>query len=458
MPRIEANIDKMALFDKVGYKPHSAGQQAFHDSPARFRIACCGRRYGKSFMEGHELTCKMFVPDSINWIVGPKYSLGEKEFKVVWNDFKALGLMPYCKTRYSLAPQWTMRIEFPEMGSILEVKSAEKPDTLVGEGVDHVCMSEAAKHKRATWEMYIRPALQDKHGSADFPSTPQGFNWFKGLYDLGQNTDNPVTEDFASWRFPSWENKAIFPGGREDPEILAVEEEVSSIFFAQEIAAEFSSFEGQVYPEFDPKIHVKEFEYNPNWKNWLAFDFGYTAPTVCLDIMIDSENRIYIWREYVESHRSTVDHGLIIKRRENPIGYHVDAICADPRGPDQIATLTPILGSILCNAIGTDLGIEEIKKLMKIRPDGTSGITIHPRCQVTINEFKSLEAKPDKHGNIIISDENNHCCDATRYFVNEYFVLGMNSSLKDLYGTAYNNSEAQSFFTYHGGIDMGMRF
>src|SRR4029453_7169812 len=113
-------------------------------------------------------------------IVAPKYVLGEKEFRVTWRDLKKLNVLSRCKTHYNIE-QGRMDIYWPEMDSMLQVKSAERPDSLVGEGIDHVCMSEAAKHRRTTWEMYIRPALQDKRGTADFPTTPQGFNWFKGL-------------------------------------------------------------------------------------------------------------------------------------------------------------------------------------------------------------------------------------------------------------------------------------
>ena len=45
------------------------------------------------------------------------------------------------------------------------VVSADNPDSLLGEGLSHVIMSEAAKHNRATWEQYIEPALSDLRGS-----------------------------------------------------------------------------------------------------------------------------------------------------------------------------------------------------------------------------------------------------------------------------------------------------
>lgn len=454
MPAKQPNISRPALFEKIGYKPHSDNQWSFHNSEARFRIPCCGRRWGKSQAEGHELTLKMFMPDSINWIVAPKYVLGEKEFRVVWFDFKKLGLLNSCKTHYNIH-QGRMDIYFPEFNSLLEVKSADRPDGLVGEGVDHVCMSEAAKHNRSTWEMYIRPALSDKRGSADFPSTPVGFNWYKGMYDIGADYQ---FKDYESWRFPSWTNPIVYPGGFDDPEIQEIKSRVSDMWFAQEIGAEFTSFEGQIYPEFNPDVHVRKFEYNPQFKNWWALDFGYVDPFVCLDIMIDPTNdRVYVWREYVQSYKATNEHGVILKNRENPPQFHVDAIAADPRGADEIATLTFFLGSILCNAVGWVLGVEEIKKALKIRPDGLPGLIIHPRCKETTRQMQALrahEGKEDRNAKQGQHDYDDHCPDALRYFYNEYFVMGANRSLKDVYDVPARGSEAESFFTYESGINL----
>jgi hypothetical protein len=447
----ESTIDKDVLFEKLGYKPHSKGQWSFHNSKARFRVPCCGRRWGKSQAAGHEMTAAMFVPESINWIVGPKYVLGEKEFRVVWNDFKRLGLISRCKTHYNIE-QGRMDIFFPDVGSQLQVKSAERPDSLVGEGVDHICISEAAKHRRTTWEMYLRPALQDKRGTADFPSTPQGFNWYKGLYDLGEA---PEHKDYECWRFPSWTNPVVFPGGFDDPEIQASKTQMSEMLFNQEIAAEFTSFEGQIYPEFNPDIHVKTFSYNPRYKNWLALDFGYVDPFVCLDIMIDPSDRVWVWREYMVSYIATNEHGVLLKNRENPENYHIDAVAADPRGADEIATLTWHLGTILCNAIGWALGVEEIKKALKVREDGFPGLIIHPRCQTLIKQMRALRAnqpREDRNARPGQHDYDDHGPDALRYFFGEYFVMGANQSLRDVYDVPMRGSEAESFFKYESGL------
>src|SRR5437764_21443 len=115
--RAEPNISREVLFEQLNYKPHSEEQLAIHKCQARYRVPCCGRRWGKSTWAGHEMTHKMFMPESINWIVGPDYGLGEKEFRIVWNDFRRLGLLKYCAKSYN-AKQGAMRIHFKELDSV----------------------------------------------------------------------------------------------------------------------------------------------------------------------------------------------------------------------------------------------------------------------------------------------------------------------------------------------------
>lgn len=468
----ETQISREALFEKLGYEPHGEEQWSIHRSNARYRVPCCGRRFGKSQSVGHEMTLKMFVPESVNWIVGPDYSLGEKEFRVVYRDFQKLGLLKYCNKSYNVK-QGSMRIHFKELNSILEVKSAERPDSLVGEGLDHVIMSEAAKHKMATWQMYIQPGLADKRGSADFPSTPEGFNWFEGLYQLGQHPDFP---EYESWRLPSWTNSIVFPGGFDpqcenivegrhysqvpcncNEEIINIFNTVSEMYFWQEYGAEFTSFEGLIYPEFDEKVNVKEFDYEPEWENWWALDFGYTDPFVCLDIMVDPAGRAYVWREYVKSHVATFEHGHVLKNRQNPKGFHISAIAADPRGSDEIATLGYLLGSIAATPVGVSLGYEAVKQAMKKREDGTVGLYIHPSCTETIRSIQNLRANDKKAGYELTRGQFDHPADALRYFFNERFVLRGSVSLADVYD-AYSGSEAAGFFQYESGVTLGRQF
>lgn len=457
MPRRQPEISRETLFENLSYEYNSDLQEDMHNNEARFRVASCGRRFGKSTWAAHELTYRMFQPESMHWIVGPNYALGEKEFRITLNDFKKLGLLKYCSVQNN-KNQGNMRIHFKKLDSICEVVSAEKPDGLVGEGLDSVIMSEAAKHKMSTWQMYIEPALSDKRGCADFPSTPQGYNWFKGIYDLGQMGMEGQTgyEEYASWNAPTWTNTKMYPGGFNDPELIRIRGTVSKQYWDQEYAAKFTSFEGMIYDEFNPDIHVRRISYNPFWRNYWALDFGFTDPFVCLDIMVDAEQRVYVWREYQVRGKSTSDHGLVLVNRENPEGFHVNAIFADPRGADQAAVLRPLLGGIAQNVVGWDAGVESIQRLFKVRSDGDPGIFIDPSCKELIRQLSQLRKKIIREGQNERQgqhDYDDHGPDALRYFANEFFIMGSGSSLADVYDTP-NSSEAAGFFTYTTGITL----
>lgn len=453
MPAAELTVDREALFEQLEYTPHSEGQWALHRSNARFRTACCGRRWGKSQWAGHEMTLKMFIPESINWIVGPKYVLGEREFRVVYNDFKKLGLLKRCKHSYNVK-QGDMRIYFPEMESELKVVSATKQESLLGEGLSHVIMSEAAQHYMTTWQLYIEPALSDLRGSADFPSTPRGFNWFKGMYDMGQD---PRFEDYESFHFPTWTNSVRYPGGFNDPELVRIRSTRSNQWWDQEYGAKFTAYEGLVYKEFDPQVHVKHIPYNPQWQNYMALDFGFKDPTICLDVMVSPvDQRVYVWREYVAIQKTATDNALALRQREQPAGYHVDAIYADARGADQIATMQFLLGGMIPSSIGRSLGIEAIAGALKKRDDGLPGLFIDPSCKNIIEEMQAYHAKPTMEGRnekagSFDTEGPDHSLDALRYFFNERFVVGGGEGLADIYnGEA--STEAETFFAYHNNL------
>ena len=114
----------------------------------------------------------------------------------------------------------------------------------------------------------------------------------------------------------------------------------------------------------------------------------------------------------------------------------VDAMFGDPRGADEIATLSMILGPIFGRAVPWKQGIEAVKRNMRIQPDGMPKLLIHPRCINTIKEIEGLRVKkgPTDIKNAVEGqrDKDDHTCDALRYFFSEYYVLGAGGSLRDV--------------------------
>lgn len=446
--RKTGNIDRDKLWSKIGYKPHSDEQRQFHKSLARFRAAICGRRFGKSTMAAVDLIEACFIPDSYFWICGPSYRLAEKEFRIVYRafcDYDKLNMSKEIKKSYN-AKQGDMRMEFP-WHTVIECVSATNQESLIGEGLDGVIMSEAARHSLETWEAYIEPALSDRRGWATFPSTPKGFNWLQGMYQLGQEPDFP---DYESWRYPTWLNSVRYPGGFDDPELQRVRRVVSPGFWKQEYAAEFTSFEGQIYEEFDPRYHVLDIQYQPLWKNYWVFDYGFSDPLVCLDIMVDPSDNVYVWREYMVRHKTTWEHAHELKLRQNPDGHHVDAMFGDPRGADEAATIALVLGQVFSQDVPWIQGIEAVKRWLKLGPEGKPKLFIDRSCTTLIRQMQALRHKEIKEGQNAREgqvDYDDHGPDALRYFFSQYFILGAGSSLRDAYNLNQRGSEAESFFS-----------
>lgn len=453
--RPKRQMDAQTFYDRIGYAPH-LGQRKFHASPARFKVMDCGRRWGKSTSGPHDTVTKLMLSEpKIGWVVAPTYDLGEKEFRVFWKILVDTLKVPIdrSKTFYSIRTK-DFRIT-TAWGSSVEVRSAEHPESLVGEGLDFVIMAEAAKLKLSHWEKYIRPTLSDKRGSAVFVSTPEGYNWFFDLYQRGQDPDHP---DWWSYKSPTWENDIVFPGGRHDPEILEVENTLAKEVFDQEYGAEFTSFAGRIYSEFDEGYHViDDYQFNPEWKNYLAFDFGFRNPFVCLNIQVDPSENVYVWDEYYERNLPTPDHA---RRLKSLIRWRCDGGYYDPAGADEAATLTQFfhsrqeqhnqwLDKILLQPGPNDWkpGVERVKEFLKLRPtQDVSGdykgpmaprLFVSRECSQTIREFNTYRVKEETDRVIDARDpkdeprkKDDHAMDALRYFISGHFGLQTHYSVQ----------------------------
>jgi hypothetical protein len=128
-------------------------------------------------------------------------------------------------------------IEMPGPGRV-QVKSADNPVSLRGEGLDLVIIDECAYVDEEAWAESLRPALSDRQGRALFISTPNRRNWFHALYMRGIEND----PDWCSWQLPTSANPFIDPA-----EIEAARGEMSADSFLQEYEAQFLEGSGSVF-------------------------------------------------------------------------------------------------------------------------------------------------------------------------------------------------------------------
>jgi len=116
-------------------------------------------------------------------------------------------------------------------GGTVQIRSADDPQSLRGEGLDYAVLDECAYMKEAAWSEALRPALSDRKGGALFISTPHGLNFFRDLWLRGQDDAYP---DWQSWTFKTIDNPFIDPD-----EIAAARASMPSRIFMQEYEASF---------------------------------------------------------------------------------------------------------------------------------------------------------------------------------------------------------------------------
>lgn len=282
---LAASLTKPEYFALLGYSPH-AGQRRIHASTKRFTIAVCGRRWGKTVAAAREAGFAAMKPGARIFIVAPYHALCSRVFEHVWNDLVVTLRMPVAAKSRS-----DMMLELP-WGARIEGKTADHPDSLVGEGLDLVVFDEAAKAKAGVWERYLAPSLMDKRGRALFITTPEGMNWLYGLYMQGGKRGR---RDWCCFNSPSQANPHLHRA-----EIRRMARNMSRFHQAQEIGAEFTRCASLVYPAFSHATHVRPQSYDPRLPLYRAIDFGYTNPFACLTIQVGPGDEVRVLDEIFE--------------------------------------------------------------------------------------------------------------------------------------------------------------
>jgi hypothetical protein len=164
-------------------------------SKARFRVVVAGRRWGKSALSRVEMIKHAKKRKSKIWYVAPTYRMAKQ---IMWTDL--LDAIPNKWIRS--INQTTLMITLVN-GTTIELKGADKADSLRGVGVDFLVLDEFQDISEETWTKVLRPTLADRRGLAIFIGTPKAYNYLYDVYKRGQNKANVEQELWESWQFPT---------------------------------------------------------------------------------------------------------------------------------------------------------------------------------------------------------------------------------------------------------------
>ena len=154
------------------------------------------RQTGKTFLAMQALLYwSINDPGCLIFFASPTYSQAKKVMEDLHNAIAASGIVQsYNKSDFTLKLK---------NGSVIMFKSTERVDNLRGYTGDYMVIDEAAYHGEEVWGSVLKPIMLVKGKCTLFISTPKGNNWFKKMYDAGQDLDQT---DYASCRMHYTEN------------------------------------------------------------------------------------------------------------------------------------------------------------------------------------------------------------------------------------------------------------
>lgn len=392
------------LWRAAGYQPH-AGQAEFHASDRRFKLLVAGARYGKSLAQAREALRELLALPLRGWIVAPQYILGRPEFSYLLRGLLQVGAAAGARWVDSAA---ICRIVTPAGGTV-RVMSSFRPEGLMGVELDWLLVCEAAHMHSQVVPAFLRPRLTSRRGRMVVGGTPRGGNWFLELWVRAGDAG-----DWDCFQFPTWDNPLVDAAEIESARAILPPET-----FDEQYGGQFRPRSGRVYPEFDRALHVRPWQAQPPGLVFRGIDFGYRAPSACLWLILDDRGRAHVLREHYAPLQMMDQLARSITEVDDELaaqGLRVGPAWADPSGAGHIATLGVhgIRANRAHNSIAT--GLDLVRTLLRVGPDGAPGLTVDPGCVNLVAEFENYQWADARPGaEALPAKGQDHALDALRY-------------------------------------------
>ena len=358
----------------------SGPQREVYDSPARMKMLCSGRRFGKT----HLCLVQLIVwaankAGSLNWYIAPTYKSAKQ---IAWRQLKAMVPLELFASKNEV----DLSIELIN-GSRIELKGGDSYDNLRGASLSNCVLDEAAYIPRDAWEMVIRPALADQRGSAFFISTPAGFNHYHEWWEQAQELEEWETFSYTT-----------IEGGNVPPEeVELARRQLDERTFNQEFNASFESFSGRVFADFsDDNVDDSIEDMGGPILIGLDFNVGIMAGVICSRV----GDTLHIWDEIAVKNSNTDEVALMLRSRfpdRKLIAY------PDPTGKARKTSAAGETDHGILRKHGIEVIAPKQPWAVKDRLNATNWLIcnaekqrrlfVHPRAKNTIKGFKSVTYK-----------------------------------------------------------------
>lgn len=360
------------------------GVRAYHR-----KILIAGRRGGKTKAASIAAAEEASIPNSIVWCCAPT---NPKLHRYVIPAMQELIPLDWIIKDGWSSEHLDLRLK---NGSLIHFQTLEDPDQGRGQGLDCVWIDEVCELTQQHWDI-LRPSLTERRGGAIFSTSPRSYDW---VYEQFYKRAEDNVPGYWACRYATSENPII-----SEEEIADAKATMPPAMFQQEYEADFVIFTGAVYGGIidsqilrsDDAVReiIPEWPEIASWRQVLVgIDTGADHPFGAVKL-VSTEKGLVIVGEYLERHRSFVQHASSIKRLARSSGTKF-AINRNERQP----MIELAQHQIYCQGSENDVvaGTERVKswlhskQLWLVEKGGVDG-----GCPMTIRQMKSYRWAPDK--------------------------------------------------------------
>jgi hypothetical protein len=374
-----------------------ATRKAILKDPTRYKVICSGRRWGKSYFSLMYLLSKPFKANERRWVIFPTYRQAKMVSWSILKNIFAGKPVSINETELSITLS---------NGAKVELKGADKPDSLRGISTTMVVLDEYSYMKENVWGEIIQPTLAETKGSALFVGTPTGVqNHFYDLFVKGQSEGG----DYKSWQFTTLDGGFI-----SEEEVENAKKNLDKRTFQQEYEASFLTAANRVAYNFNRDIHCKVMEKSP--RMFWGVDFGVASYMTAVLMCENTAGEIYVFDEIGLQNSNTFE----LAQRMKQIAPGLPCY-PDPAGKARTSNSTKSDHIILHEAGFTVISKkanptqkDRMNALNRMLEDATGKhkLFVNPKCK---NLIRDLELCTLENGQILKTETLSHFLDGLMY-------------------------------------------
>lgn len=405
----------MEIFN--GFEPHPK-QQQWLDMKVKFKALITGVGFGKTAAGANQiLITAMNYPKSLHLILAPTSKIMQNATLPQFFKFCPREIISsHIKSRNLIILKNNARIIY------LTADNERHVDRLRGMEIGSCWPDEVRLLPKYVWEVLLT-RLRDPNGPLEiYPTTtPAGFDWLYWYFvkKVHPDTKKPLAnaKDYAYVTGSTLDNPYT---PQEFKDTLMAQ--FSGKFRDQEIFGSFTSFEGQVYDNFRPDIHIIEPPTTEFKEYVVGIDPGFTNPTAVLLVGFDSDDRAYVLEEFYQRRmpEETVSQWIadVCKKHKcSPVVF------SDPANPAFIYKMANLGNDIQAADNDVQAGINMMYTRFSVAGDGKPRLYISRNCQNLIdeiNQYRYADRKDNKEIKEKPLKVDDHAVDCCRYAIRSH--------------------------------------